>query len=190
MADEENRSFAPSDTQVNRSRAQGLGVGQTEIDRQNDPNRFETATEGDRTERFDDEVREATNSDRPGEADFGDTDLRPVNGGGQAGGDGGEAVAEEANAARRDAWGLDPNVGRDEAGINAVEGDLGAGTPANVDIHKLGQEDNPEEDWGEPADEGTMFSSTNTNRGGRTELERGQGAKTRQHNKDMFSRRT
>src|SRR4051812_9198874 len=28
---------------------------------------------------------------------------------------------------------------------------LGAGTPPNVDIHKLGQDDNPEEDWGEPA---------------------------------------
>lgn len=189
MADEENRSFSPSTTEVNRSRAQGLGVGQTEIDKQNDPNRFETATEGDRAEPFDDEVRDATNSDRPSQADFGDTDLRPANAG-QAGGDGGETTAEEAGGQRRDGWGLDPNLGRDEAGMGAVEGDLGAGTPPNVDIHKLGQEDNPEEDWGEPADEGAMFSSTNTNRGGRTELERGQGAKTRAHNKDQFSRRT
>ena len=29
----------------------------------------------------------------------------------------------------------------------ALAGDLGAGTPANVDVHKLGQEDRPQEDW-------------------------------------------
>ena len=69
-------------------------------------------------------------------------------------------------------------------------GDLGEGTPANVDIHKLGQSDNPEEDWGEPAGEGAMHSSDNTRRGIKTEAERGQGAKTRQHNKDIVSRRT
>ncbi|MEW5686549.1 MAG: hypothetical protein AB1942_16650 [Pseudomonadota bacterium] len=86
---------------------------------------------------------------------------------------------------RRDGWGLDPNLGRDEAGIHAVEGDLGAGTPANVDIHKLGQTDRPEQDWGEAA-EGATFSSNHSRR---PEIERGQGAKTRQAAKDQISRR-
>ena len=34
----------------------------------------------------------------------------------------------------------DPND-RNAAGLDSVEGDLGAGTPANVDVHKLGQAD-------------------------------------------------
>jgi hypothetical protein len=67
---------------------------------------------------------------------------------------------------------------------------LGAGTPANVDVHKIGQRDNPEEDWGEAAGEGAVHSSNHTRRGEKTEAERGQGAKTRQHNKDIVSRRT
>lgn len=94
--------------------------------------------------------------------------------------------SSEAETQRRDGWGLDPDLGRNEAGINDVEGDLGAGTPANVDIHKLGQSDNPQEDWGDPADEGAQFSSNHTTRG-RPEQER--GAKTRQYTKDVFSRR-
>jgi hypothetical protein len=69
-------------------------------------------------------------------------------------------------------------------------GDLGAGTPANVDLHKLGQSDNPEEDWGEPADPEAVFSSNHTRRAERTEAERSQGAKTRRMNKDMVSRRS
>ena len=77
---------------------------------------------------------------------------------------------------------------RDAAGLG--EGtELGAGTPPNVDIHKLGQDDKPEQDWGEPADEGTMHSSTHTRRGEKTEAERGQGPKTRQATKDIISRR-
>ena len=78
----------------------------------------------------------------------------------------------------------------DAADVNDAEGDLGRGTPANVDIHKLGQEDNPQEDWGESADEGATFSSNHTRRAEKTEAERGQGAKTRAFNKDMMSRRT
>lgn len=72
----------------------------------------------------------------------------------------------------------------------SFEGDLGAGTPANVDLRKLGQSDNPEEDWGEPADEGTLFSSNHTRRAEKVEAERGQGAKTRTANKDIVSRRS
>lgn len=179
MADEQDRTFSPDTTGTNRARVQGLGVGQEEMDRQQDPNRFETATNPEQRS-FDGDLDGATNSDRPSQADFGDTDIAAA---------GGEQAAEAEQGQRRDGWGLDPNLGRNEAGIDAVEGDLGAGTPPNVDIHNLGQEDNPEEDWGEPADEGATFSSNRTNRGGRTELERGQGAKTRAHNKDIVSRR-
>lgn len=90
---------------------------------------------------------------------------------------------------RRDAWGLDPKLSRDEAGLDAVDGDLGAGTPPNVDVHKLGQEDNPQQDWGEPAAEGATFSANHTRRPSRTEAERSQGTKTRTANKDIVSRR-
>lgn len=67
--------------------------------------------------------------------------------------------------------------------------DLGVGTPANVDIHKLGQSDRPQESWGEPADPGATFSSNHSRRPLPTEAERGQGRKTRQANKDIVSRR-
>jgi hypothetical protein len=181
MADERDRTFAPGTTDANRARMQGLGVGQEEMDRQQDPNRHETATNPEQRS-FEGDLDGATNADRPSQADFGDSDIAAANDDGAAQDGGGEP--------RRDGWGLDPNLGRDEAGINAVEGDLGAGTPANVDVHKLGQEDRPEEDWGEAADEGTMFSSNNTRRGVKTEAERSQGAKTRAHNKDIVSRRS
>lgn len=173
MADED-RSFDPRPAETNRTREQGGGMGARELDQQRDPNRTQTATDPGRTEPFDTSLDPTTNADRPSQADFGDTDI---------------ATAEGGETQRRDGWGLDPDLGRNEAGINDVEGDLGAGTPANVDVHKLGQDDNPEQDWGEPADEGAQFSSNRTNRGGRTELERGQGAKTRQHTKDVLSRR-
>lgn len=173
MADED-RSFDPRQSETNRSRNQGGGMGARELDQQGDPNRREFATAPDRTEAFDTSLDPTTNADRPSQADFGDTDI---------------ALAGDGEIQRRDGWGLDPDLGRNEAGINDVEGDLGAGTPANVDIHKLGQRDNPQEDWGESADEGAQFSSNHTTRGERTELERGQGAKTRQHTKDVLSRR-
>jgi hypothetical protein len=178
MAGNEDRTFAPNEAQTNRARTQGLGVGQQEMDQQRDPNRFQTATNP-RDPGFEGDLDGATNADRPTQADFGD---------GSTDGEDAEVSAGES-AERRDGWGVDPNLGRNEAGLDDVEGDLGAGTPPNVDIHKLGQSDNPEEDWGEAA-EGAVHSSTNTNRGGRTELERGQGAKTRAFNRDMMSRRT
>ncbi len=68
--------------------------------------------------------------------------------------------------------------------------ELGEGTPANVDIHDLGQRDVPEEAWGEAVDEGAMHSANHSRRAIKTEAERGQGAKTRQLNKDIISRRT
>lgn len=98
-------------------------------------------------------------------------------------------TGEEAGAGGEDRSFGSAGGNRDPAG-GAPAGDLGEGTPANVDIHKLGQTDNPEQDWGEPAGEGAMHSQTHTRRGEKTEAERGQGAKTRAHNKDIISRRT
>jgi len=88
-----------------------------------------------------------------------------------------EEVPGEERAFDRDA------AGQDQAG------DLGAGTPPGVDIHDLGQQDRPEQEWGEAAGEGALHSATHSRRGVKTEAERGQGAKTRQANKDTVSRR-
>jgi hypothetical protein len=84
------------------------------------------------------------------------------------------------------------NVGQREANARGDPGvgDLGAGTPAGVDVHDLGQTDNPQQEWGPEADEEALFSSNHTRRPVRTEAERGQGAKTRQRNKDIVSRRS
>jgi hypothetical protein len=81
--------------------------------------------------------------------------------------------------------------GRPETGAEAraFDGDLGVGTPANVDIHKLGQGDRPQEYWGEPADPDATFSSNHSRRGEPTQAERVQGGKTRRANKDIVSRR-
>jgi hypothetical protein len=166
MADEQDRTFSPSQTETNRGRSQGLGVGQQEMNQQRDPNRFQTATNPEQRS-FDGDLDDATNADRPTQADFGD--------GSTDGEDAGQGSGEAPS--------------RNAMGINDIEGDLGAGTPANVDIHKLGQTDNPQEEWGEPAGEGAVFSSNHSRRAEKTEAERGQGAKTRAANKDQISRR-
>lgn len=134
---EDTRTNQPSTVETNRSAMQGNGVGQRELNAQQQPTPEGQATSPERTEPF------------------------------------------ESGAA-----------GEDRSFEAGTSGDLGEGTPANVDIHKLGQSDNPEEDWGEPAGEGAMHSSDNTRRGEKTEAERGQGAKTRAFNKDQVSRRT
>jgi hypothetical protein len=184
---EDPRTYQPSTVQSNRARMQGNGVGQKEMDAQQDPDRATHATEPQRTEGWDNDPA-GTGDDRgqassdmgagavsQGGANASGASLedRSFDGHDQQGDDGMNAETPERNAA-----------GMDDAG------DLGAGTPANVDVHDLGQGDKPEQDWGEPAGEGATYSSTNSNRGGRTELERGQGAKTRAFNKDQFSRRT
>ena len=91
--------------------------------------------------------------------------------------------------------GLDPDVApgarlddRNATGLGQV-GDLGAGTPANVDVHNLGQKDRPQEEWGEPAGEAATFSSDNTRKGLGIDADRSQGSKTRRLNKDIISRR-
>jgi len=83
--------------------------------------------------------------------------------------------------------GAEPDRNAAEAGD---AGDLGEGTPPSVDVHNLGQEDNPQQDWGEQAGPDAVFSTNHTRRPVRTEAERGQGAKTRRMNKDIVSRRT
>lgn len=113
-----------------------------------------------------------------------------------------EPTQAETNRSREQGGGMgarelqrqgDPAAGatteRTVAGINDGDGDLGAGTPANVDVHKLGQRDKPEEDWGDPADEGAQFSSNHNDRGLHRGDDVGQGSKTRQHNRDTMSRR-
>ena len=70
----------------------------------------------------------------------------------------------------------------------SFDGDLGSGTPANVDIHKLGQGDRPQEYWGETGGAEATFSSNHSRRGETTTL--GQGGKTRRANKDIVSRRS
>ena len=66
---------------------------------------------------------------------------------------------------------------------------LGEGTPANVDIHKLGQSDRPEEEWGEAPGAEAQYGSNHTRRGLGAETDRLQGAKTRRASKDQISRR-
>src|SRR5262249_53858602 len=99
-----------------------------------------------------------------------------------------------ANRARRQGSDVaqPPGAGLDDrnaAGLDEGGGDLGAATPPGVDVHHLGQEDNPQQDWGEEMGQDATFSSNHARRAVRTEAERGQGVKTRRRNKDIVSRR-
>jgi len=49
--------------------------------------------------------------------------------------------------------------------------------------------ENPQEDWGEPADEGAAYSANHATRGEKTDAIRGPGPKTRKATKDTISRR-
>lgn len=174
---EDPRTYQPSTVQANRSATQGGGFGQKDMDMQQQPSREAHATSPQRTEPFGDDPA-GTGDDRgQGSSDMGAGAVSQ----------GPEPRSFEAGDTASDAPGETPD--RDAAGLDDA-GDLGAGTPPNVDIHKLGQEDNPEQDWGDPAGEGVMHSTNHNRRGLKTEAERGQGAKTRQHNKDIVSRRT
>lgn len=170
---EEDRSFAPSTVQANRARAQGLGVGQEELNAQKDEDRNIHAADPERTEPYDQSLPRTTNADRPGEADF-------------SGQEPGDADEEQTATTAPQESALDD---RNAAGLGDA-GDLGAGTPAGVDVHDLGDDDNPQEAWGDEVEEGAVFSSNHSRRPVRTEAERGQGAKTRAHTKDIISRRT
>jgi hypothetical protein len=64
---------------------------------------------------------------------------------------------------------------------------MGRGSTGGLDA--LSQGDNPQEDWGDPADEGATYSANHTRRPAKTEADRGQGKKTRAARKDQISRR-
>ncbi|HEY8573303.1 hypothetical protein [Phenylobacterium sp.] len=192
---EDPRTYQPSTVNSNRSAMQGNGFGQSDMDKQQQPTRDEHATSPQRTDSFDNDPA-GTGDDRgQGSSDMGAGAVSQ--GGANASGaamedrsfGGSEEGSESQGTDGEPQGGLQGSDDRNAAGIGEV-GDLGEGTPANVDIHNLGQGDKPEQDWGEPAAPDAVYSSTNSNRGGRTELERGQGAKTRAFNKDQFSRRT
>jgi hypothetical protein len=91
------------------------------------------------------------------------------------------AKAAKGDEAREDA--------RYPAGLDGGE-PLGAGTPAGVDVHDLDQPNEPQDDWGDPADEGALYSANHTRRPVKTEADRGQGKKTRTARKDQISRRS
>jgi hypothetical protein len=95
-----------------------------------------------------------------------------------------------AQGNRTDLQGSPGDDPRRTASAPGESAQLGSGTPANVDIHKTGDDDNPEADWGEAVDQGAEFSANHTRRSEKTEAERGQGAKTRKLHKDIISRRT
>jgi hypothetical protein len=184
---EDPRTYQPSTPQVNRARMQGGGVGQKDLDLQQDPDRSQHATSPERPEGWDNDPAGAGDDRGQASSDMGSGAVS------QGGANASGAAREDRSFAAGDGDGADAGSGempsRNAAGLDDA-GDLGAGTPANVDIHNVGQGDKPQQDWGEPADEGAVYSSTNANRGGRTELERGQGAKTRAANKDIVSRRS
>ena len=62
MADQD-RTFTPNTVSSNRTQMQGGGVGQDEMNLQRSPNRGQGATEGDRTEGWD---NDPAGSDRNG----------------------------------------------------------------------------------------------------------------------------
>ena len=182
---EDDRTFRTSTPAANRGQMQGLGVGRKEMDAQQNASRDEYATDPQRTEPFDQSLQPPSGDDLGHEfSDRGAADPSQGPGDGAQprgevrGPDEGRTFAEpSANLDDRNAAGLDD------------AGDLGAGTPSNVDVHDLDQRDNPEADWGEEGDEGLMHSANHSRRGVKTEAERGQGAKTRRANQDIVSRR-
>jgi hypothetical protein len=68
------------------------------------------------------------------------------------------------------------------------KGNLDAQRGPNPDP-PLVEEANPQNDWGEPADEGATYSANHATRGRKAEGMRSQGRKTRQATKDQISRR-
>lgn len=170
MADKKP-SFATDAVSANRAQTQGLGVGQEELSQQRVADQDLHAIDPQRTEPFDRSLDGATNADRPSEADFS----------GQEPGD------VRAQGERRDFRSDD--LPGDAAADDGAD-DLGPGALGAADARNLGQRDNPQEDWGEPAGDAATFSSNHSRRAARVEAERAQGSKTRQATKDIISRRT
>ena len=66
--------------------------------------------------------------------------------------------------------------------------DLDAQREPKVDPALI-EEANPQEDWGQPADEGAAYSANHATRGRKSDAMRGPGRKTRAAIKDQISRR-
>ena len=73
-----------------------------------------------------------------------------------------------------------------EQGLGVGRRELDAQREPAIDPPLL--DENPENDWGGPADEGATYSA-NATRGEKTDAERGPGPKTRTAAKDAISRR-
>jgi hypothetical protein len=160
---EDDRTYFPSTAEANRARMQGLGVGQREMDKQRDPNRDLHAIDPQRTEPFDTTLEAGPPAEHTPQVLAG-------------------RIVEPARAVEERRTFVDAD--------DTQKPWLGEGLPPNVDVHDTGEADNPQNDWGEPADEGTMHGANHTRRPERTEAMRGQGAKTRRFTKDIISRRT
>jgi hypothetical protein len=74
-----------------------------------------------------------------------------------------------------------------EQGLGVGQRELDAEREPAIDPPLLNE--GPEEDWGEPADEGATYSANHLTRGAKTDAERGPGKKTRAATKDQISRR-
>ena len=146
MADEP-RSFDPDTTQSNRTRQQGGGVGQREMDQQRDPDRDADAP------RAQPQQQQKQQDDR---------------------------VEPKPAVSRLDGTRLEPRNG---AGMGDTGGDLGAGTPANVDVHDIDQDDNPQAEWGQDTGGAAVHS---TSRGDRAQG-KSQGPKTQARAKEINS---
>ncbi|HEX3886062.1 MAG TPA: hypothetical protein VHW05_01100 [Phenylobacterium sp.] len=73
-------------------------------------------------------------------------------------------------------------------GLGVGQRELDAQREPKVDPALI-EEDNPQEDWGQPADEGAAYSANHATRGEKTDEVRGPGPKTRTATKDQISRR-
>jgi hypothetical protein len=82
---------------------------------------------------------------------------------------------------------IEANRGR-EQGLGVGQRELDAQREPKVDPALI-EEDNPQEDWGQPADEGAAYSTNHATRGEKTDEVRGPGPKTRTATKDQISRR-
>jgi hypothetical protein len=143
MADEP-RTFDPDVTAANRTRQQGGGVGQREMDQQRDPDRAVDAPR-----------------EQPRQQQQQQAEPKPA-------------------VSRIDGTRLEP---RNATGMGDTGGDLGAGTPANVDVHDLKQDDNPQAEWGQDTGGAAVHSAS---RGDRTP-EKIQGPKTQARAKEINS---
>ncbi|MGZ3377697.1 MAG: hypothetical protein ACXU8S_13975 [Phenylobacterium sp.] len=75
-----------------------------------------------------------------------------------------------------------------QQGLGVGQRDLDAQREPKIDPALL-EEANPQEAWGQPADEGAAYSANHATRGRKTDETSGPGRKTRAATKDQISRR-